>query len=93
LLHASRVCSRNFTQRRKIERDLAEEITSYVDLATLRKVKQSLSESDARREALGGAEQIKERQFAKRFWPNQSIGKRIRHGKDWLSIVAATSNT
>jgi putative ABC transport system permease protein len=27
--------------------------------------------------------------FAKRFWPNESpLGKRIRFGKDWLSIVA-----
>jgi putative ABC transport system permease protein len=27
--------------------------------------------------------------FAKRFWPNESpLGKRIRYGKDWLSIVA-----
>jgi putative ABC transport system permease protein len=27
--------------------------------------------------------------FAKRFWPNESpLGKRIRYGRDWLSIVA-----
>ena len=27
--------------------------------------------------------------FAQRFWPNESpLGKRIRYGKDWLSIVA-----
>jgi putative ABC transport system permease protein len=31
--------------------------------------------------------------FAKRFWPNESpIGKRVRYGKDWLSIVGVCGN-
>jgi putative ABC transport system permease protein len=31
--------------------------------------------------------------MAKRFWPNDSpIGKRIRYGKDWLSIVGVCGN-
>jgi putative ABC transport system permease protein len=54
---------RNLTQRRKIERDLAAEVSAYVDLSTEKKVKQGLSESEARREALielGGTEQVKE---------------------------------
>jgi putative ABC transport system permease protein len=54
---------RNLTRRRKIERDLAAEVSSYVDLSTQKKVKQGLNESEARREALielGGAEQVKE---------------------------------
>ena len=54
---------RNLASRRKVERDLAAEVTSYVDLATQKKMKQGLNESDARRAALvefGGAEQVKE---------------------------------
>ena len=54
---------RNLTRRRKVEQDLADEVSSYVDLATQRKMKEGLSEKDARRAALvdlGGAEQVKE---------------------------------
>jgi predicted permease len=54
---------RNLTRRRNVEQDLADEVGSYVDLATERKVKQGLGETDARRAALvdlGGAEQVKE---------------------------------
>jgi putative ABC transport system permease protein len=54
---------RNLTHRRDVERDLAAEVDSYVDLSTQRKVRDGLSESDARRETLvelGGAEQVKE---------------------------------
>jgi predicted permease len=54
---------RNLGRRRQVERDLAAEVNSYVDLSTQRKVRDGLSEPDARREALvelGGAEQVKE---------------------------------
>ena len=54
---------RNLTHRRKVERDLAAEVDSYVDLSTERKVRDGLSEPDARRAALvelGGTEQVKE---------------------------------
>ena len=54
---------RNLGRRRQVERDLAAEVNSYVDLSTQRKVRDGLSESEARREALvelGGAEQVKE---------------------------------
>jgi putative ABC transport system permease protein len=54
---------RNLTRRRKVERDLADEVNSYVDFSTQRKVKEGLSETEARRAALvemGGAEQVKE---------------------------------
>lgn len=54
---------RNLSRRGEVERDLAAEMSSYVDLATQRKVRGGLSESEARREALvelGGAEQVKE---------------------------------
>jgi putative ABC transport system permease protein len=54
---------RNLTRRRKVEQDLADEVSSYVDLSTQRKMREGLSETDARRAALvdlGGAEQVKE---------------------------------
>src|SRR2546430_1050151 len=54
---------RNLTRRRRVERDLADEVSSYVDLSTQQKVRRGLSEPEARREALvelGGAEQVKE---------------------------------
>src|SRR3954447_9844227 len=54
---------RNLGRRRKVERDLAAEVNSYVDLSTQRKVRDGLSEPQARREALvefGGTEQVKE---------------------------------
>jgi predicted permease len=55
---------RNFTRHRAVERDLAAEVDSYLDLSAQRKVKNGLTEREARRAALielGGAEQIKER--------------------------------
>src|SRR3989440_4839643 len=54
---------RNLTRRRTVERDLADEVSAYVDLSTQRKMKEGLSETDARRAALvelGGTEQVKE---------------------------------
>jgi len=62
---ASRLASlfRNLTRRRKIERDLTAEVDSYLDLLTEKKMKQGLSETEARRAALvelGGTEQVKE---------------------------------
>jgi putative ABC transport system permease protein len=55
---------RNLARRQTMEHDLADEVSSYVDLATERKIKQGLGETEARRAALlelGGAEQVKER--------------------------------
>ncbi len=46
-----------------MERDLSDEIGSYVELATARKIRDGLSEAEARRAAmieLGGVEQVKE---------------------------------
>src|SRR4051812_12212517 len=54
---------RNLTRGGAVERDLADEVDSYIDLSTQRKVKDGLSEAEARRAALvelGGAEQVKE---------------------------------
>ena len=75
---------RNFTRRRKVEQDLADEVGSYLDLATDRKVKQGLNETDARRAALvelGGAEQVKEqvRQMRLGYWLETCL-KDVRFG-------------
>ena len=54
---------RNLIHKDKVERDLTDEVSAYVELATESKMKDSLSEREARREALvelGGVEQIKE---------------------------------
>lgn len=55
---------RNVIDRRAIERDLADEVSSYLELSTASKIKQGMSEPEARRAALvelEGAEQVKER--------------------------------
>ncbi|MFL6584736.1 MAG: ADOP family duplicated permease [Chthoniobacterales bacterium] len=54
---------RNLTRKRAVERELADEIGSYLDLATRSKIREGMSPADARRQALreiGGIEQIKE---------------------------------
>src|SRR6478672_7439771 len=54
---------RNVARRRKVEADLTDELRSFIQLSTDRKMKQGLSETEARRAALvelGGAEQVKE---------------------------------
>ena len=54
---------RNLTRRRKVEQDLADEVSSYVDLSTQKKMKEGLDEPAARHAALvefGGIEQVKE---------------------------------
>jgi predicted permease len=61
----SRIASlwRNLTRSRQVERELSDEVRSYVELATQAKVKDGLTEGEARREALvefGGVEQVKE---------------------------------
>ena len=61
----SRIASlgRNLTRKRQVERELTDEVSSYVELATQAKMKDGLTEGEARREALvefGGVEQVKE---------------------------------
>jgi predicted permease len=54
---------RNLTRRQSVEKDLNDEVRSYVDLCTERKIQEGLGETEARRAALvelGGAEQVKE---------------------------------
>ncbi len=54
---------RNVARKRRIERELKEEVSSYLEMSTEAKMKQGMNEQDARRAAameLGGTEQVKE---------------------------------
>ena len=54
---------RNTIRRQRIDRELSEELSSYVELLTEKNMKQGMNERDARRAAMletGGAEQVKE---------------------------------
>ncbi len=54
---------RNLTRKGRTERELSDEVGSYVELVTTRKLKEGLSATEARRAALvelGGVEQVKE---------------------------------
>jgi putative ABC transport system permease protein len=54
---------RNTIRRQRIDRDLSEEVGSYVELLTEKNMKQGMNERDARRAAMletGGVEQLKE---------------------------------
>src|SRR5256714_11106992 len=54
---------RNSTRRDQLERDLTEEMGSYVELLTEKKMKEGMNEKEARRAAMvevGGVEQVKE---------------------------------
>ena len=61
----SRILSlgRNLFRRKKVERELSDEITSHLELLVVSNLREGLSESEARRAALlelGGVEQLKE---------------------------------
>ena len=54
---------RNTTQKERIDQDLSEEMSSYVELLTEKNMKEGMKESEARRAAMvevGGVEQVKE---------------------------------
>ncbi len=84
LLSKARSLLRNTARREQMERDLAAEVDSYVDLCTQRKLKDGLSETEARRAALvelGGAEQVKEqvREVRLGYWL-ETLLKDLRFG-------------
>src|SRR5688572_3211210 len=63
LFHSLSRFWRNTTRKRQVERELADEVRSYVELSTEKKMNQGMNEKEARRAALvelGGAEQVKE---------------------------------
>ena len=60
---------RNTTHKEQIDRELTEEVSSFVEMLTEEKMKQGMNEQDARREAMmevGGVEQVKEEVRASR---------------------------
>ena len=60
---------RNTTRKAQIDRELTEEVGSYVELLTEKKMKEGMNEKDARRAAMievGGVEQVKEEVRASR---------------------------
>ena len=61
---------RNFLQKRRIDDDLNDEVHSYIEMLTERRVQNGESHEEARRQALielGGAEQVKEKVREKRI--------------------------
>ena len=61
---------RNLTRRKQVERDLAEELDSYLALSAQAKERAGSRPAEARREAaleLGGVEQVKEEVRAARL--------------------------
>ena len=70
LIARARSLLRNASHRRQVERELTEEISSYVDMLTEAKMKEGMNEEDARRAAMmevGGVEQVKEEVRASRM--------------------------
>ncbi|CAN5705257.1 ABC transporter permease [soil metagenome] len=60
----------NTTHKQQIDRELTEEVSSYVEMLTEKKMKEGMTEEEARREALvefGGVEQVKEEVRASRM--------------------------
>jgi putative ABC transport system permease protein len=75
---------RNTTRRHQVDRDLTDEVGSYVELLTEKKMKEGMNEKDARRAAMvetGGVEQVKEEVRAGRTgFAMETLFQDIRYG-------------
>jgi putative ABC transport system permease protein len=97
----SRIASlcRNLIRKGKVEQELSDEVSAYVDLATRAKIKEGLTERDARREALvdlGGVEQVKEQvrevrlgHFLDTRWQDLRFGLRTLRKAPIFSLTVA----
>jgi predicted Holliday junction resolvase-like endonuclease len=89
---------RNSTRKTEMERELSEEMASYVELLTEKKMKEGMNEKDGRRAALvevGGVEQVKEEVRAGRtgfaletFFQDIRYGFRSLRAKPAFTITA-----
>jgi putative ABC transport system permease protein len=88
---------RNLSRRRQVERELTDEVSSFVELATQAKMKNGLTEGEARREALvefGGVEQVKEQvreirlgHFLETRWQDLRFGLRTLRKSPVVSLT------
>ena len=74
----------NTTHKEQIDRELTEEVSSYVEMLTEEKMREGMSEPDARRAAMmevGGVEQVKEEVRAGRAGSGlESLIMAVRYG-------------
>jgi putative ABC transport system permease protein len=89
---------RNAIRKDRIDRDLSEEVSSYVELLTEKKIKEGMNERDARHAAMievGGVEQVKEEVRAGRagfaletFFQDARYGLRSLRKKPGFTLTA-----
>src|SRR4051812_22199986 len=92
---------RNTMRKQRIDRDLSEEVGSYVELLTEKNMKQGMNEEEARRAAMlevGGVEQVKEEVRSNRvgfsietFFQDMRYGLRSLGKKPGFTVTATVA--